>query len=503
MPGEGPAMIAGVFLLPAEVPYGSLVCHVAVTDSRLGSAQLLVTIVNGEATGHKGQFAVTDASLSFTPGNPTNQRLCLLNLGATTAVSYTATAMVTSGPDWLQITPAEGTVPAGTFNCATSTVEVQVVHAGLAPGVYHGAVTITPTNLGDAAPLVVDVSFTVGGKTPLQVARASLPVGTGGYVNFNYQIGKSVPPPQTLSILSGGVKPIAFSAKLYPGSPWLAIEPSGIAVSTPAGITMKLTPAALTLPAGGYYATIHVSAPEASNPESAIPVALFISQGPMVTIGTPPTTINFQTGGPNPPSQPITVTTTGDPVTFNVSTVTPWLSVSPTEGTASATSPQTLTISVNAAGMDPGTYMGSIDVSNTVVSEGSTTDYNDMVPVTLNVSSNPQLNSAPSALSFSFQTQKKPPAPQTINLSSTVRTLPFTVTASAMCGTGRLGLQPWFTVSPSHGVTEGAAGLPITVSVDPAAVTSEETCTGLVTIAAAGAANTIQIPVTLNALASH
>ena len=514
--GQGPAVLAAITLLQVGgPPYGSLVCHVGVTDSRLGTAELVVTIVNGEATGPNGQFAVLEASLSFISGNPSSSSLCRLNLSATTAVNYTATAAVTSGADWLQVTPSSGTVPSGTFYCSSPPIQVQATRGALAPAVYDGTVTITPTNLGAAPPLVVDVSFTVGGNTPLQVARESVPVGTGlNAINFNYQMGKTVPPQQTVSILSGGIRPIAFSAAVSPGAPWLEIEPNGIVSSTPASITLKLTPVAWTLPPGIYGAAINVSAPEASNPDCTIPVALFINPGPLVTIGTAPTAFNFQIGGPNPPSQAITVTTSGDPITFNASPtdLTPqhWLSATPTAATASAASPQILTISVNPAGLDPGTYVGNVVVSNTVVTgPNSTTGYNDGVPITLNVSKSPLLNFAPAALSFSFQTPQQPPASQTINLSAT-SSLPFTIAVSARCGTGNTALRahrfeprPWFTVNPIHGMVAGAASVPIAVSVDPAVVTSEETCAGLITITAAGAANVIQIPVALNALAGQ
>lgn len=512
-PNQGPAILAEVFLFQTQAPYGNLVCHVMVTDPRLGTAELLVTLVNGEATGPNGQFAVSDASLSFTPGNPTSRGLCLFNLGASTPVSYTATATVTSGPDWLQVTPASGMVPSGTFGCGNA-IQVQATRGALAPGKYSGTVTITPTNLGDAPPLVVGVSFTVAGDTPLQVARESVPVGTGIVsVSFNYEMGRSAPPPQTLSILSRGVRPIAFSATLYPGSPWLTIEPNGTRMSTPAGITLKLTPAALTLPAGYYGATINVSAPEASNPDCAIFVTLYITQGPQLILGIEPTAFNFPIGGPNPPSQTIAVTTTGEPISFSglaqVTTQQPWLQASPPAGTASATAPQALTITVNPAGLDPGAYMGSIDASNTVVTGGNATStFNNDIPVTLNVSNSPLLNWTPSTLIFSFQTPQGPPAPQTINLSSTTSSLPFTAAALAVCGTERINPRearrferhPWFMVSPNHGVTQGTTNVPITISVNPAVVTSEQTCTGLVTITSAGAANTIQIPVTLNAL---
>lgn len=519
-PNQGPAILAGVFLFPAQATYGSLVCHVAVSDPRLGTAQLLVTLVNGEATGPDGQFAVTDASLSFTPGNPTSHELCLVNLGAATAVRYTATAAVTSGLDWLQVTPASGTVPSSTFTCSASTLQVQVARGALAPGKYNGTVTITPINLGDAPPLVVPVSFTVPGNTPLQVARQSVPVGANlESVSFNYEMGTSVPPPQTISILSGGARLIAFSATLDPGAPWVEIDPNGTLLSTPAGITLRLTPASSTLPSGYYGATINVSAPEASNPDCSIFVTLYITQGPQLILGIEPTTFHYQIGGPNPPTQTITATTTGEPISFSgsaqVTTHQPWLQVSPTAGTSSATSPQALTITVNPEGLDPGVYTGFIDVSNMVPLPNGTSTFNNDVPITLNVSNSPLLNWTPSTLIFNFKTPHGPPDSQTINLSSTASSLPFTVAASAVCGSEKtdlleayrvarrrslFDLYSWFTVSPTRGVTAGTASVPITISVDPAVVTSTQTCTGLITITSAEAANAIQIPITLNAL---
>jgi hypothetical protein len=229
-------------------------------------------------------------------------------------------------------------------------------------------------------------------------------------------------------------------------------------------------------------------------------------------LGVEPTAFNYQIGGPNPPSQTIAVTTTGEPISFSgsaqVATRQPWLQVSPTAGTASATSPQALTITVNPASLDPGVYMGFIDASNMVPLPNGTSTFNNDVPVTLNVSNSPLLNWTPSTLIFSFQTPQVPPAPQTINLSSTASSLPFTVAASAVCGAEkierrgarRFAQHPWFTVSPNGGFTQGTASVPITISVDPAVVTSAQTCTGLITIVSTGAANTIQIPLSLNAL---
>jgi hypothetical protein len=145
------------------------------------------------------------------------------------------------------------------------------------------------------------------------------------------------------------------------------------------------------------------------------------------------------------------------------------------------------------AGLHPGVYQGFIDVTNTVVTATGTSTSNNDIPVTLNVSKSPLMNWTPSSLIFSFQTPQLPPVPETINLSSTLSSLPFTVAASTVCGTRNIDLlevnrgtrrsspidlHSWFHVSPIRGGTEGTASVPITVSLDPTVVTRAQNCSG-------------------------
>jgi subtilisin family serine protease len=97
------------------------------------------------------------------------------------------------------------------------------------------------------------------------------------------------------------------------------------------------------------------------------------------TIGVNPTSLSFTAtaGGSNPANQTISITNTGaGTLNWTATDNAPWLTVSPTSGTA----PSTLTASVNISGLAAGTYNGTITISAT----GATnTPVN--VPVTLTV----------------------------------------------------------------------------------------------------------------------
>jgi hypothetical protein len=100
---------------------------------------------------------------------------------------------------------------------------------------------------------------------------------------------------------------------------------------------------------------------------------------PQPTIGVSPASLSFTAtaGGSNPANQTINITNTGGgTLNFTASDDAPWLTISPTSGTA----PSTLTASVDITGLAAGTFNGTItisaaDATNTPVS----------VPVTLTV----------------------------------------------------------------------------------------------------------------------
>jgi hypothetical protein len=97
------------------------------------------------------------------------------------------------------------------------------------------------------------------------------------------------------------------------------------------------------------------------------------------TIGVSPSSLSFTAtaGGANPAGQSLNISNTGGgTLNWTASSNQPWLSVSPTSGTA----PSTATVSVNITGLAAGTYNGAITISAT-----GATNTPLSVPVTLTV----------------------------------------------------------------------------------------------------------------------
>jgi len=103
---------------------------------------------------------------------------------------------------------------------------------------------------------------------------------------------------------------------------------------------------------------------------------------PAPTIGVSTTALSFtQVGGGVPVSQTITVTNTGGgTLLWAVSENTPWLSVSPSAGTA----PSSVTISADPAGLAKGLYTGVVTLSSSLATNSPQT-----ITINLTVTSPP------------------------------------------------------------------------------------------------------------------
>lgn len=204
---------------------------------------------------------------------------------------------------------------------------------------------------------------------------------------------------------------------------------------------------------------------------------------PSPTIGLSPSSFSFsaQVGGPNPPSQTLTITNTGGgTLSWSATTNVPWLSVSPTSGTA----PSSVTVSVSIAGLPAGTHSGLI----TVTAPGATNTPQN-VPVTLTLAPAPPapiIGVTPGSLSFSaVQGGANPPA-QTLTIANAGGgTLSWTASANV----------PWLSVSPTSGSAPPPSSVTVSVSI---AGLPAGTHAGLITITAPGATNSpLTVPVTL------
>ena len=123
-----------------------------------------------------------------------------LTVGTTnTALSFTAA----SGASWLSVTPTSGTT--------LTTLSVSVKTAGLTPGTYTSAITITAAGASNS-PLAVPVTLVVTAQPAVVAAPSALA--------FTYQVGGSAPVAQNLAITSTNTPLPSPLRQALPGSAW-------------------------------------------------------------------------------------------------------------------------------------------------------------------------------------------------------------------------------------------------------------------------------------------
>ncbi len=217
-----------------------------------------VTLLVGGTT---ALFA-TPSSLNFsavqgsTLGSPPSQSITVSSTNGTP--SFSLTAQTQSGGDWLLVSSTGGVIgaPSGTFS-------VSVVPAALGAGTYAGIITAQSNTTADLVQIPVTLNVTAASS--LSASPTILPP-------FLYQIGGSVPAPESITITTNGT-PLDFAISQSPATvPWLVVNPqSGTATSTGATVSLSLSPTALPAAAGTYVTNLIVT-PTGGAPLAPIPV---------------------------------------------------------------------------------------------------------------------------------------------------------------------------------------------------------------------------------------
>jgi Viral BACON domain/Reeler domain len=383
-------------------------------------------------------LGVSPISLSFAyqigGATPAAQNLSITSTGA--ALSFTAAA---SGGTWLSASPASGTTP--------GSVSVSVNPAGLAAGTYNGSVAIAASGAGNS-PQRVAVTFTV---TPAPLPNLTVSPTS---LSFSAQAGGAAPAAQSVSVGSSGAA-LNFTAGASGGA-WLAASPgSG---TTLGRVSVSVNPAGLA--AGTYNGSVAIAASGAGNSPQTVAVTLTVTPAAVPNLTVSPTGLSFtaQAGGAAPSAQLISVGSSG--VALNFTAAAPggtWLAASPGSGTT----PGSVSVSVNPAGLAAGTYNGSVAIEASGAGNSPQT-----VAVTLTVTAAPPpsgggLTVTPTAVSFSATVSGADPAAQALSVQAASSTR-FRASAS-----GASGGVTWLSISPSGrlttnqniAVTVAAAGL--------------------------------------------
>jgi hypothetical protein len=267
------------------------------------------------------------------------------------------------------------------------------------------------------------------------------------------------------------------------GAQWLLVSPTEN--TTPATLAVAVDTS--ILPTGQYQGSVNIGATDSSGASLKIPVTLNFSASPLLDVNPSGLSFNFSVGGGNPPDQFVTPTTTTPGLPYTVAVVTAnggnWLTA-----TSSGVSPAPVDVAVNAAGLQPGSYSGTLTFSANGVSNSPQT-----VSVSLTVSNNPTLTSNPTASAgviFNYQIGQGTPPTQTVSVGSTVGSLPFTLSATQNNTSNNI---VWLLASTPSGFNTPAT---FSVGVNPIGLNPGQ-YTGSLVMSSPGT-NPLSIPVTLN-----
>lgn len=293
-------------------------------------------------------------------------------------------------------------------------------------------------------------------------------------VVFTATAGGANPPPQTVVVNHTGAtpRPYVVNVGTSNGGNWLSASVStGV---TPSRFTLTATSSGLGQ--GLYSGTVIINS--TGLPPARVDVTLNVTSTPQLTSSV--NTLSFfrnTTADITTEEQLLVVSSTGSPINFNLATTTSdggsWLIVASNP----ATTPGVVSARVNASGLAPGNYNGTIAIS----AQGLNTIN---VPVTLVVSANPFLTLGSTSLNLTA-VRNGPAVTQSVPIQSSGGPVPFSASASSVGN--------WLIASPLNGTAPGN----LDISANPAGLPSG-TYSGTVQISAPGAANaTISLPVNL------
>ena len=417
---------------------------------------------------------VTPAALNFAyqvgTNNPLQQTVSITSNGTPVSFSVSPTTS-TGGGQWLVVNPtgAGGNTP--------STLTVSVNPAGLPPGfTYQGNIQINTFGSSTNSVVNIPVSLLVSTNPILAPNPASL--------SFTSAVG-GAPASQNLQLSSSSTVlnyTLTSSVTSPAGGFWLqAPNQSGV---TPGTINVSINTQGLA--PGTYNGTITASSLSAGNSPITVPVTLTITAGAALKLSPASLSFAYQIGQAQPPTQGVAVTSNSTQLNYTLTTQTnsgqPWLNVS----AASGTTPGNFAVGVNTAGLTPGTYDGSVNVTTNQSNSAAQT-----IPVRLVVSNTALLVVSPGSLTFSIPAGTITSSFQNVSVTSTDGSpIGFNITPSTSTGSN------WLLASSASGTT--AANLSFSANPNALAI---GTYSGTITVTATtpNVANSPQtIPVTLN-----
>ena len=299
------------------------------------------------------QLAIAGSTLSFFASSanpqPVAQTLGLINAGGGTITVNS----VTAANSYVTVAGIPATIAAGPATLLTVTVNP----AGLAAGVYQSAILVNTSAGSLSVPLTIVVSGSATmtlspGGTQLQTAAGSAPGNPGGLFKVSVT----------------GTNTVNWTATLLPGASWLTLNtPSGSSTaSNPGTVGFTVNSSAASLAPRTYYGAIQVaSASVVDSPQTFIVVLSVTASGLLAAPVLAPAGLLFTAGasGVTPGQTVQLVASSATAQTYQASSDSSWISVTPATGSISSSSFASSGISVNTEGLSAGVYTGGVSYS--------------------------------------------------------------------------------------------------------------------------------------------
>ena len=419
-PGVAPGTLTGSIIIGPPAAADNLRTVVPVSLQVLAAPQ--------------GNLVVTPDNIAFDArvGGPPPSPVAV----SVTSTGSSASFAYSTNTNWLFASANSSVTPA--------VVQVSAVpNSSMGPGVYNGIVAITPTYAGGAPKQIL---------VTLRMSTAGNLVASPTYLSFSYQPGGPNPAVQTVTIVnSGGTSvPISVTATVNGGGSWFAYSP--VTAYTPATVTVSVSPGSLA--PGSYTGTLTITQAGGGASPTQIPISLTVYSYSQLIVDPTALSFNYQSGGPLPATQYVSVKSTSVPVTYNASVQGPFISVSPTVGTT----PSGLSvIAAPSSAAAPGVYGASIVLTPTNGGGTSVT-----IPVNITIATANYLTVGRTSVSFDYSTSGANPAPVFVPVTSSTGPLKFEAVAVTQ------GLNPWLSVSESSQYTPAD----LTIGVSPQGLTA-------------------------------
>ena len=271
-----------------------------------------------------------------------------------------ATLQATGGTGSYTWSVIAGTLPAGlSLNPSTGNISGVPATTLFTPGVSFGPrpqATMLPAlvfQVQDSSGTTASANLPISVALPVSIATNAFPSGTVGSPYFFCVMaqGGDLGSGWTWTVAAGALPP---GISLGPGSGCPLLP--GAQIVAAAGFPTE---------AGSFPFTLQATDPDGRIAQQSFTIAIDPAQAPSsaLTLTVTPASLSF-TGaatGNAPPSQSVLLDSSGGSLGFSASVAqgTSWLSVSP----AASTTPATLTVSVNAATLSPGSYNGTIAIT--------------------------------------------------------------------------------------------------------------------------------------------